>query len=304
MNSKILLKITLFVTLSFLLASCDKFEGEQTIPAYLRIDSIALKTVSPAQGSSSSRITDAWVYIDEQLIGAFELPATIPILSQGSRRLKIKPGIRLDGMVQLRSYYPFYTDIDKTITLTPDSITYVKGQLLNGKHTLYTNYNDKVQFAWAENFEDANLAFDTVKNSKTDFQLTDNLGETFEGQHSGKVILDKDHNLFEAWASEALSLPRNGSPVFLEMNYRCTNSFTVGIIALGASDLIQSPILSLNPSASWNKVYINLTPNVSSSNTGLKFKIFVGATLDENSEKGIIGLDNLKLVYLDKSSGQ
>lgn len=304
MNPKILLKITLFITLSFLIVSCDKFEGEQTIPSYLRIDSIALKTVSPAQGSASSRITDAWVYIDEQLIGAFELPATIPILSQGSRRLKIKPGIRLDGMVQLRANYPMYTDIDKTITLTPDSVTTLKGQLINGKQTLFTYYSDKVQFVWAENFEDANLAFDTVKNSKTDFLLTENPVETFEGQHSGKITLTKDQNLFEAWSSEAVSLPRNGSPVFLEINYRCTNSFTVGIIALGATDLIQSPILTLNPSKGWNKIYVNLTPNVSSTTIGLKFKIFIGAMLDENSEEGLIWLDNLKLVYLNKSSGQ
>lgn len=304
MNPKILLKITLFLTLSFLIVSCDKFEGEQTIPSYLHIDSIALKTVSPAQGSASSRITDAWVYIDEQLIGAFELPATIPILSQGSRRLKIKPGIRLDGMVQLRANYPMYTDIDKTITLTPDSVTTLKGQLINGKQTLFTYYSDKVQFVWAENFEDANLAFDTAKNSKTDFILTENPGETFEGLHSGKVILNKDRNIFEVWSSEAVSLPRNGSPVFLEMNYRCTNSFTVGIIALGATDLIQSPILTLNPSPGWNKIYINLTPNVSSTTIGLKFKIFIGAMLDENAEEGLVWLDNLKLVYLDKSSGQ
>ncbi len=303
MNFRIL-PFLLFTLLVLFLASCDKFEGEQTIPAYLRIDSIALNTQSPAQGSSSSRITDAWVYIDEQLIGAFELPATIPILNRGSCRLKIKPGIRLDGMVQLRSNYPMYSDIDRTVMLSPDSITLVKGQLIHGKQVLYTTYNDNVQFVWAENFEDANLALDTVSKSKTDFQLTPEGDETFEGQHSGRIILTKDHDIFESWSTESLSLPRNGTPVFLEMNYRCTNTFTVGIIALGASDLIQSPILNLSPTDKWNKIYINLTPNVSTTTTGLKFRIFLGAMLDANLQQGTIWIDNLKLVYLDKSSGK
>ncbi|MDK2909363.1 MAG: hypothetical protein PWR20_930 [Bacteroidales bacterium] len=304
MKFKTLLTLLLIFLFFLHLASCDKFEGEQTIPAYLRIDSIALKTMSPAQGSANSRITDAWVYINEQLIGAFELPATIPILSQGSCRLKIKPGIRLDGMVQLRSYYPMYTDIERNITLTPDEITLVTGQEINGKQTLYTTYNEKVQFVWAENFEDSNLALDTVSQSETDFQLTTEVSETFEGQHSGKIILTKDKDMFESWSSESLSLPRNGYPVFLEMNYRCTNTFTVGIVAIGADDLIQSPILNLSPTDKWNKIYINLTPNVSSTTTGLKFQIFLGALLDENLEQGTIWIDNLKLVYLDKSSGK
>lgn len=88
------------------------------------------------------------------------------------------------------------------------------------------------------------------------------------------------------------------------MNYRCTNTFTVGIVAIGADNLIQSPILNLSPTDKWNKIYINLTPNVSSTTTGLKFQIFLGALLDENLEQGTIWLDNLKLVYLDKSSGK
>ncbi len=304
MNFKILPFTTLCFLILFLLFSCDPFEGEQTVPSYLRVDSIALKTDSPAQGSSSSRITDAWVYIDEQLIGAFELPATVPILNQGSCRLKIKPGIKLDGMVQLRSYYPMYTDIDRTINLTPGSITMVNGQNMNGKQTLFTSYNDKVQFVWAENFEDANLALDTVSKSKTDFQLTNAINETFEGQHSGKLVLSKDKNTFETWSSEPVNLPRNGAPVFLEMNYRCTNTFTIGIIALGADNLIQSPILNLSPTDKWNKIYINLTPNVSNTISGLKFRIFIGAMLDENREEGIIWMDNLKLLYLDKNSGK
>jgi len=283
--------------------SCEDFEGEQTIPAYLKIDSIALKIVSPSQGSASSKITDAWVYIDEQLIGAFELPATIPLLYTGKHRLTIIPGIRMDGMVQLRAYYPLYNQIRREIFLSPDSVTIIKGNLINGKNTIYTTYKDLVQFSWSENFEDENLALDTTKKSNVNFMLTpEDDPATFEGLHSGKIILTLTDTIFEAMTSEAISLPRNGSPVFLEMNYRCTNTFTFGIIALGSDQYIQSPILDLNPSASWNKIYINLTPNVSSSDDALKFKLFWGAMLDIGQEQTEIYFDNMKLVYLNNQS--
>ncbi|HRC67873.1 MAG TPA: hypothetical protein PK976_08020, partial [Bacteroidales bacterium] len=283
--------------------SCEDFEGEQTIPAYLKIDSIALKIVSPSQGSASSKITDAWVYIDEQLIGAFELPATIPLLYTGKHRLTIIPGIRMDGMVQLRAYYPLYNQIRREIFLSPDSVTIIKGNLINGKNTIYTTYKDLVQFSWSENFEDENLALDTTKKSNVNFMLTpEDDPATFEGLHSGKIILTLTDTIFEAMTSEAISLPRNGSPVFLEMNYRCTNTFTFGIIALGSDQYIQSPILDLNPSASWNKIYINLAPNVSSSDDALKFKLFWGAMLDIGQEQTEIYFDNMKLVYLNNQS--
>ena len=297
------LDIFCLILFSIAFLSCEDFEGEQTIPAYLKIDSIALKIVSPSQGSASSKITDAWVYIDEQLFGAFELPATIPLLYTGKHRLTIIPGIRMDGMVQLRAYYPLYNQIRREIFLSPDSVTIIKGNLINGKNTIYTTYKDLVQFSWSENFEDENLALDTTKKSNVNFMLTpEDDPATFEGLHSGKIILTLTDTIFEAMTSEAISLPRNGSPVFLEMNYRCTNTFTFGIIALGSDQYIQSPILDLNPSASWNKIYINLTPNVSSSDDALKFKLFWGAMLDIGQEQTEIYFDNMKLVYLNNQS--
>ena len=204
------LDIFCLILFSIAFLSCEDFEGEQTIPAYLKIDSIALKIVSPSQGSASSKITDAWVYIDEQLIGAFELPATIPLLYTGKHRLTIIPGIRMDGMVQLRAYYPLYNQIRREIFLSPDSVTIIKGNLINGKNTIYTTYKDLVQFSWSENFEDENLALDTTKKSNVNFMLTpEDDPATFEGLHSGKIILTLTDTIFEAMTSEAISLRKS-----------------------------------------------------------------------------------------------
>jgi len=50
---------------TFSLNSCYKFEGDQTVPSYLKIDSINLETYYPEEGSNSSKITDVWVSMGE-----------------------------------------------------------------------------------------------------------------------------------------------------------------------------------------------------------------------------------------------
>ena len=76
-----LLRYFCFLCILFITAtSCEKFSGDQTIPAYLGIDSIYLSTDYNSEGTASQRITDAWVYVDDEFLGAFELPARLPVL--------------------------------------------------------------------------------------------------------------------------------------------------------------------------------------------------------------------------------
>ena len=77
----------------------------------LQIDSVSLDTNYYEQGSNFKAITDAWVYVDDGLIGAFELPATIPVLAEGKHKLEIRPGIKLNGISSTRAPYPFYQPI-------------------------------------------------------------------------------------------------------------------------------------------------------------------------------------------------
>lgn len=89
------------------------------MPSYLYIEKIGLNT-QYEQGTASHKITDAWVYVDETLIGAFELPATIPILTEGLKKITIRPGIKLNGISNTRAIYPYFTPIVKDIALVRD----------------------------------------------------------------------------------------------------------------------------------------------------------------------------------------
>lgn len=288
-----------FLAVSVLISSCDKFEGDQTVPAYIKIDSIGLKVTAASQGSNSSEIADAWIFVDDQLVGAFELPCVIPVLSQGLCKVTVKPGIRLNGMINLRSAFPLFTSFTQNLVLTPDSVTTVTGTLINGKHTPMVSYSENTVFAVGEAFEDEALIFDTASNSQVKMGLTPAGSPlTFEGDHAGVVSLTDTLTYFEMFTHEKYPLPRLGTAVFLEMNYKTTLPFAVGVYAYSTSGIIQQPILVLSEMPEWRKIYVNLSPFVSSQTSATNFRIFIGASRSATAAEGTLYLDNIKLIHL------
>ena len=82
-----------------MLMSCE--QETQEIPSYIKINEYSLYTTA-RQGSNSENISDIWLYADDQLIGTFELPATIPILLEGETTLKIFSGKKDKGISEIR----------------------------------------------------------------------------------------------------------------------------------------------------------------------------------------------------------
>ncbi len=59
----------LLLTILISTISCEKFEGEQTIPSYISIDTFYLRDNPDIQeGKLTHDFTDAWVYVDDQII--------------------------------------------------------------------------------------------------------------------------------------------------------------------------------------------------------------------------------------------
>lgn len=282
------------------LSSCSKFEGEQTVPAYIRIDTIGLKITDLMQGSSSASISDAWIYVDDQLVGAFELPCTIPVLHQSICRVTVKPGIKLNGLINLRSAFPLFSDIVKDVMLTPDSITTL-GSNLPGSHlkVLFTEYSPNTTIKLVEAFEDASFVFDTTLKSQITMGLTPTgSADVFEGDHSGMVTLSDSITYFEMCTREELTLPGLGTPVFVEMDYKTSVPVTIGVYAYSNSTIVQYPLMVLTEMPEWHKIYINLTPIISDTYDALTYKVFIGASRASTDPSGTLFLDNVKIIHL------
>lgn len=276
-----------------LTSGCAEKNDDDLIPSYLRIDKIDLSTTSD-QGTSSHNITDAWVYVDETLIGAFELPATIPVLKEGKQNITIRPGIKLNGISNTRSIYPFYADIKRSITLVRDSIVNISDAV--------TTYKSNTGFPWIEDFNYSGVTLDTTSKSTVAIVKTNNPDVIFheDGEvntYSAFVSLPADSSIFEAVSTEKYDFPGNGSAIFLEMNYRINHNLVIGVFYTTSGIRIQRPLLILNETDEWKKVYVNLTVPKYDTPNATDFQIFIGTDKEDGTGEAEIYLDNLKLVH-------
>lgn len=270
-----------------IIPSCNVINPPETIPSYIKIDKIDF-TVSPMQGTASCDITDAWVYIDDQPMGCYELPAKFPVLQEGNHKISIYAGITIDGIAATRGIYPYFKPWTQYVTLVQDSVVELHPA---------TTYYSETKFTFIEAFEDGGILFEKSPLSDTMIVKTNNPLEVYEGDYSGIINLESTTDTFECKTISSYVLPTSNSPVFIEMDYKTNNQFTVGIYSNFSSSIVRSAVLVINPSLYWKKIYINLTPAISRQATAIDTKIFIAANKSSNVSSGVILLDNIKLVH-------
>ncbi len=289
MNTSYKFLLSFCAASALLLTSCELYNPSEAIPAYIHIEKFTLTTDYLSEGTNSHKITDAWVYVDDQSIGCFELPVTFPVLFEGVHRIKVIPGIKVNGISSNRGQYPFFEpyeqDIDfqvgKRIILSPN-----------------TTYRPSTFFHFMEDFEGVfKIAATSV--SDTAIQSISNPPDpnVFEGTYSGIGYVDNTKIFFECSTSDTFNLPHGGTNVFLEFNYKCSQQFTVSIIAYGAGGSSQFPAINVNPSSNWNKMYVYLTPTVSGTSSATGYRIAWGMKNLSGADSAAMLLDNIKLIH-------
>ncbi|HVA97952.1 MAG TPA: hypothetical protein VNG53_03575, partial [Bacteroidia bacterium] len=97
------------------IVSCKKIFPSENVPAYIHISNISLRPdmrldTNKNEVTLSNKITDSWVYVDNQAVGAYQNPCTFPVITTpGRHEIKIGSGIKLDGIAATRVIYNFYT---------------------------------------------------------------------------------------------------------------------------------------------------------------------------------------------------
>jgi hypothetical protein len=264
-----------YLLILLVLSSCQK-EDTGGIPTYLKIDNIALD-----EGNTTSNITDAWVYVNDQLQGVYELPAKFPVLEEEIQTVRIKAGIKVNGIASSRIAYPFYTSYYEDITFTPNETKTI---------TPIVSYLNGIDF-FLEDFEGSGLEIDTDSLSFT----RDNI-DGLAGNY-GKITLKDSMYISEITTFELKNLPQAGAPVFLELDYKSNTQFLVGVYVNYPQSVIQKDLLWINPKQEWNKIYVNLTTTISEGINASSFKVFIGMRRDFELEKNELYFDNLKVVY-------
>lgn len=280
----VLLVAFVFGVFGLFSTGCDKPE---TIPAFIKVDSVSF-VVEPDQGGNASKIEDLWVFADEEFLGAFPIPAEIPILKSGPTDIRIEPGIRINGLAGARSPNPFYSGHEQTISLIEDSSVNL---------TPTFQFDLTADFAWIEDFEDAGITLVSTPSSYADVERVNAVGEAFQGE-TALFRLQESQQTFECASDVYFDLPGSGNTVMLEFQYRGNNSLVVGTIIQNPGATIQEPFIVLNPKDEWNRIYLNLTEKTSGNPNNTGIKIFFGFTRDEGVDgDSKVYVDNIKLVY-------
>lgn len=267
------------------LSGCEIINPEEEVPAYIHIPAFELIT-SFDQGTAAHNITDAWVYVDQDIQGVYELPVTFPVLAAGKHTISLRPGIKINGIASTRISYPFFESRDFHLELQPGKIDTLRP---------VTAYQEETDFAWIENFESPGISMEATPGSDT--AMGKQKDEAFEGAFSGVIHLNDERSYFEAVTINAYKLPTGLTPSYLEMNFKTNNTLVVGLIANSPGSVKVLEILVLNPTDEWKKIYVNLGATVSRQSGVVDYNVILRAGLDEGIEEAEILVDNLKLVH-------
>ena len=282
---------TLLISLLFLLSTCIKNNPD---PSWLIVNDWTLlpnSNYAGSEGELTDNITDAWVYVNDELIGVFEVPFKIPILKTGTVDIKVFPAIKNNGISATKKVYPFLE-------------TYQINGVLVANDTLIisptTKYKDNLSFT-IEDFEDINTSIINDPNtSAANFTLQNTNLEWFNGNfyaHIGLNSVDSSWVAYTNWTSYI----SKGKEVYLEIDYRNTNAVTTGLIAISPSGTLANPNIRLNAQKTstpvWKKMYIDLREIVGASANSAYFEQSFEAYLEAGLTSTEIEIDNLKLIH-------
>jgi len=289
-------KILQLVAMLFLASACTKNNPD---PTWIEINPwVLIENPDEAPGTAgelSSNITDAWVYIDNVLIGVFELPCNIPLITSGSSVVKVFPTVLNNGISATKKIYPFMEPYEVTVDLVQNETTTINP---------ITQYYKGLTY-WIEDFEAAGheIEDDPLSLVSMTHISGDPINGEFNGNKFGRITLDETNHTYVGYTNSAtgLNLP-TGTDIYLEIDYHNTNRITTGLLAIDAvNGAVPNPNIQMNAQDDadvvWKKIYIELREIVAGSPSADYFELSFESLIDDDEATGEINIDNIKVIH-------
>lgn len=262
------------------------FDSFDESPMFIELEDFTFTTTAQ-QGINTQKIQDVEVFADGFSIGVFNLPAKVPVLSDNATvDIVIFPNIRNNGQISASVSYPFYKEVRVSLPFEPEQVVPVQ---------LNFSYRDDAQIVNVCDFEGANCFVDNF-DMNLDI-LFNRSSETIYGNFCGKITLPEDNTFFEKSTFNSINKSDlTSTRVYLEMDYRCETEFSAGVLLSGGG-LPDFPAyaFTFKPTSEWNKIYIELSELIVSSNIE-SFKVIYGTTTPTTTA-GSIWVDNVRVLY-------
>lgn len=259
---------------------CNVINPAEDIPTYVHIDSFHFA------GKGSSDIKCMWVYYNNNPVGAFDLPANVPIITKGNQgTMQIEPGILINGLNSRPVAYPFYKLDISTLTTNPGKIT---------NYTPTTTYYDSVRTTIISDFE-AGITKFAKANGNVQLAAVTADSLVYEGTGSGAIYLTNAADSSVDSTMTTFVVPTGAA--FIEVDYKSSLPFALGMQA-NLSNLYTSDISWVGINANntkWNKFYYNITDFVVNYPAD-SYTLFIKTFVPIGSTGGRVLIDNIKLV--------
>jgi len=280
----------LFLSLALLTFSACKDAPEQ-IPAYLNIKPF---DVSAPGGTGWQKITDGWLYVNGIYLGAYTLPATVPVLAEGVNEVILFPGVKENGIDATPNIYPYLTKFTKNFYLSAAHSTDIQA---------ITDYDPDIVYAFGLGRGDFDGgSFISLENRDSDGAI--NVETTTDGAFAGKSVLmrvDSMHPIMDIATEKMVNLPVLGAPqVWLELNYKTDVPFFLFMLSGPNQD--SQGVYQFNLSENWNKIYFNLTGTLVTTQQREQ-RLYFRLSLPKDSagkftqNSGTVLLDNIRVVH-------
>lgn len=273
-----------------LFSQCKVFDNEVIVPSYVYIPGYKFETaLDGSQGDSTSKIVDAWVYENGSVVGSFGLPALIPIQKKGPIEIGVDAGILKTGQDYERMPNPLLTRSYFTIDAQPEKIDTIVPVF---------KYVPRAKFKFIEDFDRVGLRFTKFFTMPGDTIIYINSGDSArtQGKNSGMILLTDSTDYFRLITTDAYILTGLDLPSVLELDYNSDVILYIGMFANLATGVKQIPLFNAFPTNGWNKVYINLTDEVTANPMNTEYKIYIDVYKSKGSPQPRIIIDNVKLI--------
>lgn len=251
-------------------------------------------------GVLSHNIKDVWLYVDNSLVGVFEVPFKVPVLAEGNQiEIRMIAGIHNNGISATKVKYPFFEPYVVTMDLVQNETYHIDP---------VTMYASATEF-WIEDFDGStNVIADGGATLSYLVPSSDPAiyNAELNGTQFGRISLNATDNIYVGSTNvfgiydEPIGLPK-GVDCYLEIDYHNTADLTIGLLALSATDGLNNPMVRLNKQfeseVQWKKIYIDLREVVSGSTSAQYFEFTLNSILPEGVNSAEINIDNVKAVH-------
>ena len=277
----------------FLMAGCRI--QEDPVASYVHVMPFTLEAAGDA---GDHKIVDGWFYANGEFLGAYSLPATIPVIAEGETDIVLFPGVKENGISTTPNIYPFLLRFEDTLNLSPTLVDTLR------PHSVY---DPNTVFPW-DLYRGSFDGGSTLVLANTDGDPGNAFEITSDGAYEGNSLMlevDTLHPLLYV-GTEYVNLPATFErQVWLEMHHHNDIPFLVYVVGDFFGSEVSFPVYQFNPTeGEWNKIYFNITEALIAISEGienyrLEFRAILPTNLDGEytQPRGEVRIDNIRLAH-------